>query len=522
MPGSSAEFEVPRGETRSDADAVRGDSTVDLPPRPTRSGRVPKDQGSTVDLVENVKASVPSGKRTTKDGSVYGDFRIDSFIGEGSMGEVYLATQLSLKRTVALKILPSEYNENSHLVERFQRETRSMSELDHPNIVKVFATGVQDDRHYAALEYIDGSSLQDCLERHVEFEVGDAIHITLVCAHALQHAHDKGIVHRDIKPANVLLTSHGMSKIADFGLVKIVEQTDMGMTGSGTGLGTPEYMPPEQAFDARSADPRSDIYSLGIMFYVMLTRELPFKGRNSIEYLTLKQRGTYKRAREVNPNVPEKVDLILQKMLQAEPNHRYPSCSELIRDLGLLKRHNNTLSFIELEESERFVAYGPWSSEKPMTSVISAESATKSSQSKMPTPSGSSDSADRLWYVAHKNKLGKSVLSKMMTDELIKALKNKLLPISAQVKSSPKERFRTLADYDVFHPVLEQLGVKVVKKPAAATGTAPKAKAPASGGQKRRPKKKSEGLDLFIKVATGIAATYGIIRGAIDLYGLFR
>ena len=520
MEGSSAELDLPSGETQSEADAVRGDSTVELPMRPPLPPYIPSGSDSTIvadGLKKKKRKKQFSVEPTARTGSIYGDFRIEELIGEGSMGEVYRATQLSLDRTVALKILPSEYTENSTLVERFLKEMRSMSELDHPNILKVYATGVQDDRYYAALEFIDGSSLQDCLEQHVNIDVGDAIHIALVCANALAYAHDRGIVHRDIKPANLLLTSNGMSKIADFGLVKMVDEKDMGMTGSGTGLGTPEYMPPEQAFDARNADPRSDIYALGIMLYVLLARELPFKGKNTVEYLSLKQRGTFKPAREVNPRVPERVDLILQKMLQAEPDHRYSDCRELMKDLGAIGKHSLTLSFVEVAEAERFMAYGPWSEKYNGTSPPKKKAATKAPSAKTPQSGSSPQGGEKLWYVAHKNKLGKSVLSKMMTDELTRALKNRLLPVTAQVKASPSERFRSLADHEEFLPTLQEMGVKIQKRTAkAAPGNQG-----ARTGKRRRRKKKSEALDLFVKIATGLAATYGIVRGAADIFGLF-
>jgi serine/threonine-protein kinase len=514
--GSSAELHIPREETRSEADPVRGDSTLDVPMQPAFHQHVPSDSETSIDANGKPRRQ-PAGKPTAEPGSMFGDFRIEELIGEGSMGEVYRATQLSLNRTVALKVLPGEYTENSTLVIRFLREMRSMSELDHPNILKVYATGLQADRYYAALEYIDGSSLQDCLQQEAALEIGDALHITLVCAHALQHAHDRGIVHRDIKPANILLSANGTSKIADFGLVKMTEPQDVSMTGSGTGLGTPEYMPPEQAFDARNADPRSDIYSLGIMLYVMLTRELPFKGKSTVEYLSLKQRGNFKPSRQINSEVPERVDLVLQKMLQAEPSHRYADCAELIKDLGSIKRQNETLSFVDVPESQRFIAYGPWLTEKHEDKSPKKTPPPQSKkQSTTAKAGGSSGAVEKVWYVAHKNKLGKSVLSKMGTTELIRAVKNRLLPVSAQVKPSPNERFRTLTDHEEFLPVLAELGVKIQKRAAKS------APGQRNSGKKRRRKKKSEGLDLFIKIVTGVAATYGIIRGSIDIFSLFK
>ena len=520
---SSSDFRLPAGDTRSEADPGGGDSTPDVPDiAPRESERQPaQGPGSTV---FNDKPPKPANSQPAiAEGTELGDFRIARPIGEGSMGEVYRATQISLDRPVALKILPKEFASNSTLLERFVRESKSLAALDHPHIVRVFATGEVDGTHYAALEFINGVSLQDILDQLKRLPVGDALHIALVCATALEHAHSRGIIHRDVKPSNVLVSRQGMAKVADFGLVKLVD-TDMSMTATGTGLGTPEYMAPEQSFDARNVSPASDVFSLGAMLYVMLTGELPYKGTSVVEFLKAKQSGKYEPARSLNPEVPERLELILHKALVPDPKQRYESCAAFIRDLASLRRHNDSLSFVD--HKHPYVAYGAWSSmatpaPSPASTGQTAAAAAGTTSARpaaaaSATPdTGPAEPQAKMWYVAHKNKLGKSVLSKMMTDELILALERKLLPVSAQVKSAQNQPFRPLADHSEFHPVLTRLGVKVRRSPAAQQKRAARK-------QKRRRKKQTETADLVLRLVVGLCASYGLIRGLMDIGNLFR
>lgn len=521
---SSSEFQLPAGDTHSEGDPGGGDSTLDLPDMEAlKAGKKRSpNRGSTV--FDNKPGK--SQKRPAPESEIrqLGDFRIKEAIGEGSMGEVFLAEQSSLDRKVALKLLPKEFASNDTLRERFLREAKSLAALDHPHIVRIFAMGEEAGHHYAAMEFIDGASLQDIIDQKKRLSVGDAVQITLVCATALEHAHSLGIVHRDIKPANILVSRDGMAKVADFGLVKLV-QSDMSMTATGTGLGTPEYMAPEQSYDARTATPASDVFSLGAMLYVMLTGELPYKGESVVEFLTAKQKGKYTPAKSLNPEVPERLDLIIHRTLVPEPKQRYASCSELIRDLSTLGRHSESLSFCDSKTP--YVAYGAWSKSSSTSTVPgSVGSATTSSASRSggqkssapqrtTSPAPGNDSTAKMWYVSHKNKLGKQVLSKMMTDELILAIERRLLPPTAQVKSAQNQPFKPLGDHSEFHPVLGRLGVPIRKSPAAQQKSA---------GQKkrRRKKKRSETTDLLLRAVVGLCAAYGLVRGLMDIAGVFQ
>lgn len=521
---SSSEFRLPAGDTQSEGDPGGGDSTLDLPDMEslTAGKKRSRNPGSTV--FDNKPAKSRKQPASESEIQQLGDFRIKEAIGEGSMGEVFLAEQSSLGRKVALKLLPKEFAGNDTLRERFLREAKSLAALDHPHIVRIFAIGEEAGHHYAAMEFIDGASLQDIIDQKNRLPVGDAVQITLVCATALEHAHSLGIIHRDIKPANILISRDGMAKVADFGLVKLV-QADMSMTATGTGLGTPEYMAPEQSYDARTATPASDVFSLGVMLYVMLTGELPYKGASVVEFLTAKQKGKYTPAKSINPEVPERLDLVIHRTLVPEPKQRYASCSELIRDLSTLGRHSESLSFCDSKTP--YVAYGVWSkssSSPAVTGSVSSGAKSPASRSAGQTgpapqraanPTPGSDSTAKMWYVSHKNKLGKQVLSKMMTDELILAIERKLLPPSAQVKSAQNQPFRPLGDHSEFHPVLGRLGVPIRKSPAAQQKSA---------GQKkrRRKKKRSETTDLILRVVVGLCAAYGFVRGLMDIAGVFQ
>ena len=521
---SSSEFKLPAGDTQSEGNPGAGDSTLDLPDMDALQAGKKRSPNPGSTVFDNKPEKTRKRKPSETEQRQLGDFRIQKAIGEGSMGEVFLAEQSNLGRKVALKFLPKEFADNETLLERFLREAKSLAALNHPHIVRIYAMGEEKGHHYAAMEFIDGASLQDILDQKKRLPVGDAVQITLVCAAALEHAHNLGIIHRDVKPANILVSRDGMAKVADFGLVKLV-QADMSMTATGTGLGTPEYMAPEQSYDARTATPASDIFSLGAMLYVMLTGELPYKGSSVVEFLTAKQSGKYEPAKSINPEVPERLDLIIHRTLVPEPKQRYASCGELIRDLAKLGRHNDSLSFCDSKMP--YVAYGPWSKSVGRPTTPSSAGAAAPSPASRPsapatgqvaqttTPSSGGEPNGKMWYVSHKNKLGKQVLSKMMTDELILAIERRLLPPTAQVKSAQNQPFRPLGDHSEFHPVLGRLGVPMRKSPAAQQKSA---------GQKkrRRTKKRSETTDLILRVVVGLCAAYGLVRGLMDVAGIFQ
>jgi serine/threonine-protein kinase len=262
-----------------------------------------------------------------------GDFRIVRKLGAGAMGAVYLAHQASADRDVALKVLAPELAVRAAFLQRFRREAETMAALQHPNIVACHGVGEHAGFHYLAMEFVDGCSLDRVLDRlGGHFTPADALHVACVCARALGHAHQHGIVHRDLKPQNVMITRYRVVKITDLGLAKPVDQ-ELSLTDTGVGMGTPLYMSPEQTCNAKRADHRSDIYSLGVLLYQCLTGALPFTGESAMEVLRAKEYGVFRPARRLNSEVPPRLDLIVDKMMAKNLKYRYQSCAEMLTDL---------------------------------------------------------------------------------------------------------------------------------------------------------------------------------------------
>jgi serine/threonine protein kinase len=274
-----------------------------------------------------------------------GDFRLLKKLGEGGMGTVFKARQLSMDRDVALKVLSKPLAKDAAFVERFYREARASARLDHANIVRGIAVGEEKGFHYFAMEFVDGQTCEKRVQEHGKFRIGDAVKVALDIARALDHAHSKGMVHRDIKPDNILVTRDGAVKLADLGLAKETDENSA-LTQTGGGFGTPYYMPPEQARNAKAVDNRSDIYALGATLYYLLTAKLPYTGETVIEVLTAKEEGQHAPARRYNPDIPELLDLVIDKMMARDPKSRYQSASELISALEKTACAADRLSWI--------------------------------------------------------------------------------------------------------------------------------------------------------------------------------
>jgi len=244
---------------------------------------------------------------------------IIELIGVGGMGAVYKARQSGLDRLVALKILPEEFGHDVKFALRFTREARTLAKLSHPNIVSVFEFGNVEDTYYFLMEFVDGSTLRDVVSAG-QLAPEHALGIVPHLCDALQYAHDKGIVHRDIKPENILIAVDGVVKIADFGLSRILgnESQDEMLTGTHQVMGTPRYMAPEQFESSRGVDHRADIYSLGVVFYEMLTGELPI-GRFA--------------APSNKAQIDVRLDEVVLRTLEKEPHRRYQHASQIKSDV---------------------------------------------------------------------------------------------------------------------------------------------------------------------------------------------
>lgn len=260
-----------------------------------------------------------------------GHYSIVSELGRGGMGVVYKAHEESLNRMVALKVLGKHLSEDESFVERFKREAQSAAALNHPNIVQVYAIDEFEGQHYFAMEYVKGSSLQQIIKSQGPFDPVTAARLILQAASGLDAAHGQGIIHRDIKPANLMLDERGLVKIADFGLALLAAGTTR-LTATGMFMGTPGYLSPEQCLD-ENIDQRTDIYSLGVTLYEMLTGVIPLNADSPLALLRQIIDVEPKDVGELRPEVPETLRVILRKMMAKKPENRYANCADLIDDL---------------------------------------------------------------------------------------------------------------------------------------------------------------------------------------------
>jgi len=257
-------------------------------------------------------------------------------LGSGGMADVYLAHDEVLDRDVALKVLTEQYARNEEAVERFRREARSAAFLNYPNIVSIYDQGCSEDgTYYIAMEYIPGGTLKEHILGEGSLDPDTATELCLQVARALGHAHERGVIHRDIKSRNILLTKAGYAKVADFGIARAATATTT-TSRSRLVLGTPGYISPEQAM-GKPAGPQSDLYSLGVVLYEMLTGTLPYDGESPVS-LALKHVDEPPRSlREANPDVPESLDALTAKLLAKDPQDRYASAAELADDLERIR-----------------------------------------------------------------------------------------------------------------------------------------------------------------------------------------
>ncbi|MGH7163172.1 MAG: protein kinase domain-containing protein, partial [Planctomycetota bacterium] len=249
-------------------------------------------------------------------GKTLSGYRIEAVIGRGGMGTVYRATQLSLGRPVALKVLPEDLARDPQFLERFRREADALSRLSHPNIVAVFDRGEAEGRPFLVMEYVEGASLREVV-RKGPLPSAEALRIVSSVLAALEHAHAKGVVHRDVKPENVLLARGGVAKVADFGLSRLLGPEEVTrLTRTHLVLGTYEYMAPEQREHAREADARSDVYATGVILYEMLTGELPI-GRFDLP------------SRRRPGECDRRVDELIEKSLEKDPAQRFQRAADM-------------------------------------------------------------------------------------------------------------------------------------------------------------------------------------------------
>ncbi len=295
-----------------------------------------------------------------------GRYEITELIGVGGMADVYKATDIIDNKVVAVKILKKEFAENEEFLRRFRNESKAIALLSHPNIVKVYDVGFSDKIQFIVMEYIDGITLKEYIENEKVLTWKDSVHFIIQILRALQHAHDRGIVHRDIKPQNIMLFTDGTIKVMDFGIAKFAREE--GRTATDQAIGTVHYISPEQA-RGDVTDEKSDIYSVGVMLYEMLTGQKPFDTDNPVTVAVMHMQNTAERPRAINPDIPAGLEEIILRAMEKDAENRYQTASDMIRDIEAFKG-NTQMTFGYYEEDV------PEDADEEETQFVAASSAT--------------------------------------------------------------------------------------------------------------------------------------------------
>lgn len=265
-------------------------------------------------------------------------YEIQELIGVGGMAYVYKAYDIIDDRTVAIKILKEEFLGNQDFMRRFKNESKAIAMLDHPNIVKVYSVSFGDRMQYIVMEYIDGVTLKEYMDHQEALSWKEAIHFTTQILKALHHAHENGIIHRDIKPQNIMLLQDGTIKVTDFGIARFSDSQTRTMTDKA--IGSVHYIAPEQA-RGELTDGKTDVYSVGVMLYEMITGQLPFEADNAVSVAIMQLQTDPKPPREINPAIPVGLEEITLRAMQKNPQQRYQSAREMLVDLDAFRRDPN-------------------------------------------------------------------------------------------------------------------------------------------------------------------------------------
>src|SRR5262245_13052835 len=357
-----------------------------------------------------------------------GEYEILDKIAEGGMGAVYKARHPHTGELVAIKVLPPTTARNPVLLRRFEQEYRAAAVLDHPNVVRAIDFCGAGPSPFLVMEFVDGESLGAKVDRDGPLTEDQAIRMIAQVCQGLHRAHKQKMVHRDVKPDNILVTADGVAKLTDLGLVKDADN-EMNLTKTGRGLGTPNFMAPEQFRDAKNADVRCDIYSLGATLYTLLTGETPFGKVGPLECWMRKQNNDLTPPRQLNPSVSERVEWAIQRAMSGNPEHRPASCKEFVEDLT-------------------------GGSIRPQTRQV---------DDGIPPP------AD-LWYLVYRDDLGETHTVKGTTEGIRKALKEGLLGDATNVRAdrSKQGKFASL----MTHPEFRDLVIRAAPaQPATPTSS---------------------------------------------------
>lgn len=308
-------------------------------------------------------------------GQTLGQYRLTKELGKGGFATVYRAFQPTLNRNVAIKILHPEFLRDQRALRRFKREALAVARLHHPNIVAVYDYGEHDGRAYLVMEYVAGNTLKARLGKPVPHQL--ALDVMTAVGSALDYAHGKGLIHRDIKPGNILFTEDNRIVLSDFGIVRLADEDDSSLTRGI--IGTPYYMSPEQAM-GRQVDGRSDLYSLGVLLFEMLTGRVPYKGDSPLATLSMHATLPVPSAREANARLTEEIDLVVQRGMAKAPEERYQTGAELREALA------TAIADAERPVEATILLSPTDSSPIPSTGDGAGASETASRSTRMPTP----------------------------------------------------------------------------------------------------------------------------------------
>jgi serine/threonine protein kinase len=394
-------------------------------------------------------------------------------IAEGGMGAIYRGRDRDSGQVVAIKIMPPHMASNPTLLQRFEQEFRAASKLDHPNVVRALDYSDQGSTPYLVMEFVEGESLGQKIDRTGKLPEPDAIRIIAQVAQGLHRAHKQGLIHRDVKPDNILVQPDGIAKLADLGLVKEAD-SDLNLTKTGRGLGTPHFMAPEQFRNAKNADVRCDIYSLGATLYQMVTGELPFRSSGPLDAWMKKINNELTPPRKLVPALSERTEWAILRAMSAQPECRPATCREFIEDL------------------------------------------TGKSTRRVPAVDGSAPSGE-LWYVVHKDRdTGASRTVKGVTSAIRKSLRDGQLGEASAVRASrsktgpfePLRGFPEFRDLVVSPAPLPPSGARApAPAPSPTAPTLPASSTPSSDGPRvphislastASPPESSAGSDLLM------------------------
>lgn len=284
---------------------------------------------------DRLKRSIKESK--TADHQIPG-YKILGRLGAGAMAVVYKARQLSLNRIVAIKVLPKRFTENPEYVERFYKEGQAAGKLNHPNIVQAIDVGESGGYHYFIMEYVEGKTIADDLSAGKVFDEHEALEIIIQVAHALAHAHARGLIHRDVKPKNIMIGKDGSVKLADMGLARETADIEAAQTEAGKAYGTPYYISPEQIRGKVDIDGRADIYGLGATFYHMVTGRVPFMAEDSAEVMRKHLKEPLVPPDHINTTLSAGVSEVIEIMMAKRRENRYKNVEELLMDLEALRK----------------------------------------------------------------------------------------------------------------------------------------------------------------------------------------